>query len=381
MMFVHRISSPVSGKGEKMDRIKVAMILPYFGTGGAEKMVAQLAAGMDTEKDNVEVFCVYGEPQDNHLEQMVKDSGVRIHFIGKKRGFSFSAMVKLFRELNAFQPDVVHTQQYACVYAALWPWIRKKPFLHTFHTLPKIENRRFTRRILTRFLVKRRIMMPVAISGSNQQLIADYYGLQRNTIPLVRNPVDVHKFSSGERPADDTFRFITVGRFSKEKNQRMMLHAFAELLKKGCDARLVMLGKGEEEENLRALARELGISEQIDFAGFVVNVEDYLGNADVFLLSSDYEALPLALLEAMAAGLPIISTDVGGVQDIVTDNGILISAGDTAALVQAMEEMYRKQDVRARMAAASRNNVRAYDVSNTVAGYSELYRRFGGKKN
>ena len=110
-----------------------------------------------------------------------------------------------------------------------------------------------------------------------------------------------------------------------------------------------------------------------------MNVEDYLANADVFLLSSDYEALPLALLEAMAAGLPIVATDVGGVRDIVTDNGILIPAGDTAAMVQAMEDLYLKQDVRARMAVASKHNARAYDVSNTVAGYSELYRRFAGK--
>ena len=116
----------------------------------------------------------------------------------------------------------------------------------------------------------------------------------------------------------------------------MMYRAFAAFLKKGYDARLVMLGKGEEEEKLKELACELGISDRIDYPGFVPNVEDYLADADVFLLSSDYEALPLAVLEAMAAGLPIVATDVGGVCDIVTDNGILIPAGDLDAMVQAM---------------------------------------------
>ena len=92
-----------------MEKIKVAIVLPYFGAGGADKMVAQLAAGMDLEKYTVEVFCVYGVPLKNHLEQLVQDNGVRIHFIKKKRGFSLSAMYRLFRELNTFNPDVIHT--------------------------------------------------------------------------------------------------------------------------------------------------------------------------------------------------------------------------------------------------------------------------------
>lgn len=359
-----------------MERIKVAMILPYFGTGGAEKMAAQLVAGVDCEKYNVEVFCVYGAPLGNHLEQMVKDNGVRIHFIGKKLGFSVSAMVKLFRALEAFHPHIVHTHLYACLYAFPWPLLRRKPHLHTFHAHPALENRRLLRRIISKILIKLKVMMPVSISHQNQKLLCEYYGLSDTRIPVVYNPVEISKFYSLKERTHGDFIFITAGRFSVEKNQKMMLRAFAAFLEKGHDARLIMLGKGEEEENLRTLARELGISGRIDFAGFVVNVEDYLANSDVFLLSSDYEALPLAVLEAMAAGLPIVATDVGGVRDIVTDNGILIPAGDTSAMVQAMEELYLRKDVLDRMAAASKQNAGAYDVSNTVAGYSELYRRF-----
>lgn len=363
-----------------MEKIKVAIVLPYFGAGGADKMVAQLAAGMDLEKYTVEVFCVYGAPLKNHLEQMVQDNGVHIHFIEKKRGFSLSAMYRLFRELNAFNPDVIHTHLYACLYTFPWPLLRRKPFLHTFHLPPELENRRFLRRVISKALIGTKVMSPVAISHQNQKFLSQYYGLPEPKIPVVYNPVELSKFNNLKPGTKEVFTFITAGRFNAQKNQKMMLHAFAEFRKKGYEANLIMLGKGEEEENLKALAQELGISDRIDFAGFVVNVEDYLINADAFLLSSDYEALPLALLEAMAAGLPIISTDVGGVRDIVTDNGLLIAVGDTLAMVQAMEELYLNQEVRARMAAASLSNVRAYDVSNTVAGYSALYRRYTGCK-
>ena len=362
-----------------MKKIKVAIVLPYFGSGGADKMVAQLAAGMDGRNYHVEVFCVYGEPQDNHLEKMVQNSGVYIHFIRKKKGFSVSAMVRLYQKLKTFDPDVVHTHLYACLYAFPWPLLRRKPFLHTFHLPPELENRRFLRRIISKVLIGMKVMSPVAISHQNQKFLAQYYGLPETAISVVCNPVELAKFDNLKPRTNDGFTFITAGRFSAQKNQKLMLRAFAEFLGKGHDANLVMLGKGEEEENLKALARELGISERINFAGFVVNVEDYLNNADVFLLSSDFEALPLALLEAMAAGLPIISTDVGGVRDIVTDNGLLTSAGELTGMVQAMEKLYLDRELRLEMAGASRKNVRAYDVTNTVAGYSELYRRSAGK--
>ena len=363
-----------------MERVKAAVILPYFGAGGAEKMVSQFVAGIDQSRVHAEVFCVYGEPMGNHLERALQDNGIKIHYIRKKLGFSISAVKRLFRELDQFAPDVIHTHLNACVYSAPWAIIRKKPFLHTFHLPPTLENNRFLRRVISKTLVWTKVMSPVSISHQNQKFISEYFHLPKDKIPVVYNPVELGKFDNLKPRTNTKFTFITVGRFSAQKNQKMMLRAFAAFLEKGYDAKLVMLGKGEEEENLKALAKELHICDQIDFVGFVENVEDYLSNADVFLLSSDYEALPLALLEAMAAGLPIVSTDVGGVRDIVTDNGILLSSGDMDALVRAMEELYCKEDVRVRLATAAKKNVRAYDVSNTSAGYAELFRRYANKK-
>ena len=363
-----------------MERVKAAIILPYFGVGGAEKMVSQFVAGIDQSKVHAEVFCVYGEPMENQLERDLQNKGIEIHFIRKKLGFSISAVRRLFRELDRFAPDVIHTHLNACVYSAPWAILRRKPFLHTFHLPPVLENNRFLRRVISKSLIGLKVMSPVAISHQNQIFISQYFGLPKSEIPVVYNPVELSKFENPKPRTNTAFTFITAGILSAQKNQKMMLRAFAAFLEKGYEARLVILGKGEEEENLRMLAEELKISDCIDFAGFVVNVEDYLTNADVFLLSSDYEALPLALLEAMAAGLPIVSTDVGGVRDIVTDNGVLIAAGDMNALVQAMEELYLNKDVRETMAKASKNNVCAYDVSNTSAGYSELYQRFANKK-
>ncbi len=355
-------------------------MLPYFGAGGAEKMVFRLAAGMDQTRYHIEVFCVYGQPQNNSMEANLVEKGIKLHHIGKKLGFSPKAVWKLFQGLDHFAPDLIHTHMYACVYAALWPVVRRTPFLHTFHTLPEVENTRLVRRILTKFLVSQKIMTPVAISESNQRMVADYYHVPMECVPMVHNPVDVKRFASGAKVDDGVFRFITAGRFSPEKNHQMMYRAFAAFLERGHDARLLMLGKGEEEAALKALAEELGISNRIDYVGYVDNVEDHLKCADVFLLSSHYEAQPLCVLEAMAAGLPVVSTAVGGVVDIVTDNGILIEPGDTVAMAAAMERLYLDGSLRSRMSGRSARNAGAFDVSTTVAGYSELYCRLAGGK-
>ena len=355
-------------------KTRVAIVLPYFGPGGAEKTVFQLALGLDRSQFDIRVFCVYGGPQGNFMEQALQDSGVAIHYIGKKKGFSASAVWKLFLALDEFAPDVIHTHQYACMYASLWPVVRRKPFLHTLHTLPEVENRRFLRRTLTKNLVHLGIMQPVAISKSNRALVASFYGQPLEKVPLVHNPVELKRFATGVKNDDGIFRFITVGRFSPEKNQQMMYRAFAAFLERGYDARLLMLGMGPEEANLKALAEELDISSRIDYAGYVPNVEDYLKMAKVFLLSSHYEAQPLCVLEAMAAGLPVISTDVGGVRDIVTDNGILLQDSDTRAMTEAMERLWLDEELRSTMGARSMSHAAAFDVSNTVAGYSALYR-------
>lgn len=334
---------------------------------------------MDQTRFQTELFCVYGQPQNNQMEQTLREKGIKIHYIGKKKGFSPSAVITLFQKLDRLSPDLIHTHMYACVYAAPWPLIRKKPFLHTFHTLPTVENKRPVRRLLTKWLVSRKRMIPVAISKGNQRMVADYYHVSADRVPMVRNPVDVHRFSAGKSIEDGVFRFITVGRFSKEKNQQLMYRAFAAFLARGYDARLLMLGKGEEEANLKALAEELGVSDRIDYAGYVDNVEDYLKSANVFLLSSHYEAQPLCVLEAMAAGLPVISTEVGALTDIVKDNGILVPPGDAEAMARAMEKLYLDEILRKIMSERASVYAAEYDVSNTVAGYSGLYRRYANR--
>ena len=115
--------------------------------------------------------------------------------------------------------------------------------------------------------------------------------------------------------------------------------------------------------------------------GNVSNVNYYLSNADIFVLSSDYEGLPLSILEAMASGLPIISTNVGGVADIVTNNGILVSAKDKVGLVKAMKELASNHKLRYELGCNSLCNSQKYDSQEFIKQYENLYLKYACQEN
>ncbi len=136
---------------------------------------------------------------------------------------------------------------------------------------------------------------------------------------------------------------VTVGRLEPQKNHALLLRAFCGFVEFYPDYRLVLYGKGYLEKELKALAKELQIEEKVFFAGFAENVKEKIQNAAMFVLSSDYEGVSNSLMEAMALGLPVISTDcpIGGSAMLIEDkvNGLLIPVGDEKALTDAMKYM------------------------------------------
>lgn len=344
-------------------------------------MVAQLVTSLDPAVIEAEAFCIYGKPQGNHLEQMLAEKNIKIHYIGKGAGFSAKAVWQLGHALRAFEPDVVHSHLYACVYAAPWILGNKRKMIHTVHSAPEIENRRPLRKWITTLLVKCGKMIPVAISPKNQEKVAAFYNIAKEKVPVINNPVVLERFYRCKERQTDECVFITVGRLTPLKNQEMMIKAFAKVQETDRPAKLVLVGSGESEAALRELVDRLNLNEKVCFAGYVQDVERYLAEADVFVLSSNYEGLPMSILEAMAAELPVISTDVGGISDIVTDNGILIPVGDTDALRAAMLQLMEDPELRSHMSQRAKAYAAQYDMDMIADQYATVYQRYGCKSH
>ena len=153
-----------------------------------------------------------------------------------------------------------------------------------------------------------------------------------------------------------------------------MIRCFARLHAAHPETRLLLLGDGANHERLKALAAELGVSDAVTFTGNVSNTEDYYAVSDLYVQSSFREAMPLSVLEAMAAGLPIVATRVGGLCDVVRDNGFLVPPGDEDALYAAIQDVYEMDAAqRTAMSQASLELVQGYSSVSMARAYEKIY--------
>lgn len=369
----------------KRDKLRVAIVLMQFAYGGAERMVALLASHLPLDELEVKVFCVYGGPRGNVMEQMVLDHGVQIGYLGKGRGFSPAHVLKTTRVLREFNADVVHTHLGAAMYCAHWAKTTGRKVLHTLHNIPEKEFGSFKRRVM-RFLYRSGSYVPVTISERNRDLTASFYGISEDRIEMVVNPVDVEKFADvSPRPwSVRSWDYAHVARFGEAKNHKGLVEAAYRVVngigvQAKPDLRIALVGSGPLEDEIRALVNERRLQENVVFLGIRDDVAEILHDSRCFILPSDYEGLPMSILEAMAAGLPVLATGVGGIPDVVEDEvtGKLLPAGDADALANAMVSMLSDEAMLTSMSSAARDRVARYDCEATAISYMGVYEKYG----
>lgn len=247
--------------------------------------------------------------------------------------------------------------------------------VHTVHTLAQKELGFLHKKLISYFYHHQKLV-PVAISPAVKKSIAEVYKLSPNKIITINNGVEISRFLNcrNKTPHDD-IRFISVGRFSKDKNHRLLINAFHKVHKEYPSSSLYLLGDGVLRPQINNQILELGLSDCIFTPGVVMNIEDYFKKSDIFVLSSDYEGFGLVLIEAMSAGLPVIATKSGGPQDIITDGneGYLTEVGDEAMLAERMVSLIESASTRTDMSLKAISRAADFDISKTVLQYEELF--------
>lgn len=219
-------------------------------------------------------------------------------------------------------------------------------------------------RTINRFVTKH-----VAVCESDARFLAEKKRVPRSKIEIIHNGIDIRKATTSE-DARRTIRhaigaaegdcvLITVARFHKGKGHRVLLEAIQELASRHSQVKLVLLGEGEEQPEMRALCTSLGITEKVRFAGFQPNVAEWLSAADINVLPTFYEGFPLTILEAMAAGLPTVASNVGGIPEAIEDgsSGLLVPPGDARKLAAAISGLVGNAEARTRIGNAARTRV------------------------
>lgn len=191
----------------------------------------------------------------------------------------------------------------------------------------------------------------------------------KNTV-IIANPISVECLASEPTKG----KIVNVGRLTKQKNQKLLMDAFYDTLINVPYASLFIYGEGDLKEQLLTKAKELGISEHVHFMGNVSNIHEQMADSEIFVLSSNYEGLSNALLEALMMGLTCISTNCAGSDEYVMDheNGILVNVGDKEDLASAMIEMLQDRDQAKKLGEEAHRRSIAFEKENVLERWYKL---------
>ena len=348
---------------------RLTILLDAFTMGGAEHMAYELAKNIDTDYFDVSILC-YMCKVDTLLEKQV-ESSFPVTYLNQRGHITLGTIWRVVRAIRKTKPDIVHAHMGGVAFGAVWSMLFHKPLVITVHAKPE---KAFTSKIeaLVRMALQAGRTKLVAVSAENEEMVRRYYNLDEKKCKCVNNGIDIQRF---HRKKHEKFTLINVARQDDNKNQAALIRCFARLHEHAHGTKLLLLGDGVNHQRLKDLAEELGIADSVEFTGNVANTEEYYAISDVYVQTSFREAMPLSVLEAMAAGLPIVSTNVGGLRDVVQDNGILIPAGDDEALYAAIKQIYMQdQDKLGTMEKASLRIVQGYSSENMARAYEQIYR-------
>ncbi|MBC7894860.1 MAG: glycosyltransferase [Cytophagaceae bacterium] len=359
----------------------VVQVVLEIDRGGLETMCADLAIELVGRGVR---SVVIGLDRGGGLEPRLAEHGVEFVNMGGRRLRDPRFHVRVASTIRSFKPAAVHTHSFGpLVYAVPATWMGGRPRLvNTEHSIEYLLERGDFRRVL-RFM-SRSIDQFVVLGERMRRYYQDEIGVDAarlRVIPTGVMPLAVA--TASERAAaraalglGDGFLVTTVGRLAPEKNFPMLIDAFARATPGDPTARLVFVGDGAERDALERQAADAGIAERVHFLGWRKDVGALLPAFDLFVLSSFSEGLPMSMLEAMSAGVPIVSTAVGDIPEVITDGetGRLVPGKDTESLATAIAAMHASRDERARIGTAGRQLVIArYSRAAMVEAYLEAY--------
>jgi glycosyltransferase involved in cell wall biosynthesis len=363
-------------------QIHVTHIVPHLRHGGAEHMAVHLMTGVNSTQFKTSVI-VLGPRSGSVLEQVLDKSSVSTIYLGKKSGFDPRMFLRVSRALRKLRPAVIHTHVHVLRYV-LPHLLFSRPcaVVHTVHNVAEQEVE--PRAQWLQRLAFRSGVIPISVAREVAASLRRRYQIMDSEVIPNCIPVRGYRFSEAQRGAwrrlagiesGDTV-FTCVALFREQKNHRRLLRAFQAGPARDPRAKLLLVGTGPTETVVRRLAESYGLGDQIRFLGIRDDVPEILGASDVFVLSSDYEGNPLAVMEAMAAGLPIVSTSVGGVPELVTNgtDGILVDPSDELGFKDALQLLLDRPDLRKSMGlSASRSAEAKFDLRLMIVAYEHVY--------
>ena len=362
--------------------MKVAHVVLNLDYGGLEKCVIHLVNNIKEAGIETEIICLKDK---GSLAVEAEREGVKVTALNKPEGFKLGYVFKLADLIKKSNADIVHSHNFGpLIYASLAAKLAGKPCMHTRHGRKEEWVFSFIWNINDAI---------VSVSNDTKNHLLSNNRIDQQRMRVIYNGIDTDQYSGRMTDEQKTalreelgisqnsFVITNVGRLSKEKDQFTLIKAFSYLRKKEMDADLLLVGDGPVKDELVSLAKELKVEDRVRFVGFRDDIAELLAVSQIFVLSSFREGVPLSLLEAMASGVPVVATKVGGNPEVVKDgeSGILVPCGFPERIEAAIMRMYVNADQRSTMANNARDTARKFFslktmVDQYIATYEELKR-------
>ncbi len=368
----------------------VAHVIYALSTGGLENGLVNIINRFPRDRYRHVVICI--TTADN-FAQRITAPGVNVIQLKKPPGHNLGFYLRLWRLLRTLRPAIVHSRNLAALEAQLCSLgMRGVKRVHGEHgrEIGDLEGRN------RKYLLLRRGMRPlihryVAVSRDIATWLTSVVGVRPERVRQIYNGVDHERFKPrASKPLallpqswcglDDMLVVGTVGRLTPVKDQQLLLRAASELCRTepelAARLRVVIVGDGPLRGELEALVARSGLTETVWLAGERSDVPELLQLMDVFVLPSLGEGISNTVLEAMASGLPVVATNVGGNRELVEEgvNGALIPVGDVTALSSSLSMLLNNDGERRRRGRNAQEFVRShFDWTKTVAHYVRVY--------
>jgi glycosyltransferase involved in cell wall biosynthesis len=351
--------------------MRIVQLVETLETGGLERIAVDLALAQKRAGHSAMLYCLFtGGP----LADEACAAGIPVTEFNKEPGLSVKMMFRLARQLRRDAADVVHTHNPGVHhYGALAAWMARVPaIVNTRHGPATSFGHPYQERYF-------RAVMPltdrvVFVCEDSRRYLVEKLGLPNTKSAVILNGIALGAFL--EKPAaplsaSPKIRFGAVGRMVPVKAHSILIDAFAQLSRKLPHAELRIVGGGPLEDQLKEQARKVGLEDRIRIQGLNHHIADVLQQLDVFVMSSTSEGLPLVILEAMAAGLPVVSTRIGGVPEVAPEGDVsmLCTPGSASDLAEAMYKAATSCDL-------TSMGKRAREMAIAKFGFDQMWRSY-----
>ena len=358
--------------------MKILQVITSLQTGGAEKLIVDIAPLLRSHGHEVEIAILNGE--DTPFKGMLQKQGITIHDLSIGGSvYSISHVFKLCKFFSSF--DIIHTHNFTPQYFAAFARFLSRGKAKCVTTEHNTHNRRRDIAIFKPIdhIVYKQYESIICISEKAEDNLKQYLKRKKN-IRTICNGIALSHFKesvgldkkSAFGLSDDDFILIQVAGFREQKDQDCLIRALTHLPQ---HVHAVFLGDGVRRATCEALAHELAVFDRCHFLGVRTEVAQLLKGADIAVNSSHWEGLPLSTVEGMAAGLPVIASDVDGLKQLVDGAGLLFDVSNERQLAQLVSRLMEDNQLYTETSAKCLERAQDYDINTMVEAYEAEYKR------